>query len=53
MQGCWSNVSFSILFAKIESYVKMVQEQLRDPSFNKYDKELEVSSFWPLLYSFW
>jgi len=32
----------AILFSKIEAYVKMVQEQLRDPSFNIYPKSLEV-----------
>jgi len=32
----------AILFAKIESFVKMVQEQLRDTKFQKYDKELEI-----------
>jgi len=32
----------SILFSKLETYVKMVQEQLRDTSFYAYPKPLEV-----------
>ena len=30
------------MFAKIESFVKMVQEQLRDKNYQQYDKTLEV-----------
>lgn len=30
------------MFSKIETFVKMVQEQLRDPNYRKYDRDLEV-----------
>lgn len=33
---------FSVLYAKVEASVRIIQDQLRDGKLNHYDKTLEV-----------
>lgn len=38
----FEHFEISIMFAKIESYISLIQDQLRNPELKYYDKSLEV-----------